>query len=86
MGHCALENLGQRSSLESPSVPLGPKHGKIELDFRQFLQVVDGNDSFVVDISTAIGERSVGGSHRGVVVPTFIALPFSLSFLSPSFP
>lgn len=78
---CARKS-GRRSSLESPSVPLGPKHGKIELDFRQFLQVVDGNDSFVVDISSATIRR--GQPSRGrcsdIYCSPFLSL-FSISFV-----
>lgn len=81
-GPLCARKPGRRFSLESPSVPLGPKHGKIELDFRQFLQIVDGNDSFVVDILSATIRR--GQPSRGrcsdIYCSPFLSL-FSISFV-----
>lgn len=81
-GPLCARKPGRRSSLESPSVPLGPKHGKIELDFRQFLQVVDGNDSSVVDISSAIGNDPSGAAIAGSLFRhLLLSLSLSLFYL-----
>lgn len=81
-GPLCARKPGRRFSLESPSVPLGPKHGKIELDFRQFLQIVDGNDSFVVDISSAIGNDPSGAAIAGSLFRhLLLSLSLSLFYL-----